>query len=96
MQTLILCPFLDLRVKGASNIIGDRSFSKNVSTVSKMGDLCIELFKENSIGTVIKHIPGHGLAKVDSHNFTPIVNKSIKHLKNMILVPLKRKIVFLL
>ena len=74
-------PVLDLRVKGASNIIGDRSFSKNVSTVSKMGDLCIELFKENSIGTVIKHIPGHGLAKVDSHNFTPIVNKSIKHLK---------------
>ena len=28
-------PVLDLRVKGASNIIGDRSFSKNVSTVSK-------------------------------------------------------------
>ena len=74
-------PVLDLRVKGASNIIGDRSFSRNVSTVSKMGDLCIKLFKENSIGTVIKHIPGHGLAKVDSHNFTPIVNKSIKHLK---------------
>ena len=74
-------PVLDLRVKGASNIIGDRSFSSNVNTVSKMGDLCIKLFKDNSIGTVIKHIPGHGLAKVDSHNFTPIVNQSIKHLK---------------
>jgi beta-N-acetylhexosaminidase len=36
-----------------------------------MGDLCIKLFQENSIGTIIKHIPGHGLAKVDSHNFTP-------------------------
>ncbi len=74
-------PVLDLRVKGASNIIGDRSFSKNVNTVSNMGDLCIKLFKDNSIGTVIKHIPGHGLAKVDSHNFTPIINKSIKYLK---------------
>ena len=68
-------PILDLRVKGASNIIGDRSFSKNRNTVSKIGDLCIKLFHKNSIGTVIKHIPGHGLAKVDSHNFTPIVNK---------------------
>ena len=84
-------PVLDLRVKGASNIIGDRSFSKNVSTVSKMGDLCIELFKENSIGTIIKHIPGHGLAKVDSHNFTPIVNKSIKHLKKYDFSTFKKK-----
>ena len=84
-------PVLDLRVKGASNIIGDRSFSKNVNTVSKMGDLCIELFKENSIGTVIKHIPGHGLAKVDSHNFTPIVNKSIKHLKKYDFSTFKKK-----
>ena len=84
-------PVLDLRVKGASKIIGDRSFSKNVSTVSKMGDLCIELFKENSIGTVIKHIPGHGLAKVDSHNFTPIVNKSIKHLKKYDFSTFKKK-----
>ena len=84
-------PVLDLRVKGASNIIGDRSFSSNVSTVSKMGDLCIKLFKENSIGTVIKHIPGHGLAKVDSHNFTPIVNKSIKHLKKYDFSTFKKK-----
>jgi beta-N-acetylhexosaminidase len=73
-------PILDLRVKGASNIIGDRSFSKNKNVVSKMGDLCIKLFHDNSIGAVIKHIPGHGLAKVDSHNFTPIVNKSLKYL----------------
>ena len=84
-------PVLDLRVKGASNIIGDRSFSSNVSTVSKMGDLCIKLFKENSIGTVIKHIPGHGLAKVDSHNFTPMVNKSIKHLKKYDFSTFKKK-----
>jgi len=84
-------PVLDLRVKGASNIIGDRSFSKNPNTVSKMGDLCIKLFKNNSIGTVIKHIPGHGLAKVDSHNFTPMVNKSIKHLKKYDFSTFKKK-----
>ena len=84
-------PVLDLRVKGASNIIGDRSFSSNVNTVSKMGDLCIKLFKDNSIGTVIKHIPGHGLAKVDSHNFTPIVNQSIKHLKKYDFSAFKKK-----
>ena len=84
-------PVLDLRIKGASNIIGDRSFSSNVNTVSKMGDLCIKLFKDNSIGTVIKQIPGHGLAKVDSHNFTPIVNQSIRHLKKYDFSTFKKK-----
>ena len=74
-------PVLDLRYKGSSKIIGDRSFSNNEKVVSKIGDICIKNFKENSIGTVIKHIPGHGLAKVDSHNFTPIVNKSLGYLK---------------
>ena len=84
-------PILDLRVKGASNIIGDRSFSKNKNTVSKIGDLCIKLFHKNSVGTVIKHIPGHGLAKVDSHNFTPIVKKSLKYLEKNDFYPFKNK-----
>ena len=88
-------PVLDLRVKGSSNIIGDRSFSQNKNTISKMGDLCIKLFHENSIGTVIKHMPGHGLAKVDSHNFTPIVKKSLKYLnKNDFSLFKKKKSIF--
>ena len=73
-------PVLDLRVKGASNIIGDRSFSKDPKIVSKIGDYCINFFHKNKIGTVIKHIPGHGLASVDSHNFTPLINKDNKYL----------------
>ena len=73
-------PVLDLRIKGASNIIGNRSFSKNPKIVSKIGDFCIKYFHENGIGTIIKHIPGHGLAKTDSHHFTPTVNKDLKYL----------------
>ena len=73
-------PVLDLRVKGASNIIGDRSFSADPKIVSKIGDHCIQYYHENGIGTVIKHIPGHGLAKVDSHKFTPIISKKKNYL----------------
>ena len=74
-------PVLDLKIKGASKVIGNRSFSGNPKIVSKIGDYCIQHFHANKIGTVIKHIPGHGLAKVDSHHFTPIVNKEIKFLQ---------------
>jgi len=73
-------PVLDLRLKGSSSIIGDRSFSRDPKTVSKIGDICIKNFHLNNIGTIIKHIPGHGLAKVDSHKLTPTVNKSLKYL----------------
>jgi beta-N-acetylhexosaminidase len=73
-------PVLDLRLKGSSSIIGDRSFSKDPKIVSKIGDICIKSFHLNNIGTVIKHIPGHGLAKVDSHKLTPVINKNLKYL----------------
>tara|TARA_B100001057_G_scaffold272151_1_gene272419 strand:+ start:2070 stop:3017 length:948 start_codon:yes stop_codon:yes gene_type:complete len=73
-------PVLDLRMKGSSNIIGDRSFSNNPRIVSKIGDYCINHYHRNRIATVIKHIPGHGLAKVDSHFFTPVVNKDLDYL----------------
>ena len=87
-------PVLDLRVKGSSNIIGDRSFSKNPKIVSKIGDFCIDYFHKNSIGTVIKHIPGHGLARVDSHNFTPIVKKNLNYLNKNDFVPFRNKKTF--
>ena len=66
-------PVLDLRHKGSSTVIGSRSFSKDPEIVSKIGDFSIDHYKKNSICTIIKHIPGHGLAKVDSHKYTPII-----------------------
>ncbi len=74
-------PVLDLRHPGGSNVIGNRSFSRNVKVVSQIGDFCIKNFEKNSIASVIKHVPGHGLAKVDSHNFTPVIKKSLSFLK---------------
>ena len=76
-------PVLDLKRSKHSKIIADRSFSSNSKDVSKIGDYCISEFSKRNIATVIKHIPGHGLAKVDSHKKTPIVReKKEKLLKN--------------
>ena len=33
-------------------------------------------FHNQRIGTIIKHIPGHGLAQKDSHKIKPIVKVS--------------------
>ena len=75
-------PVLDIKRKRSHNIIGNRSFSHNKNIISKLGKVCINLYKKNKIGTVIKHIPGHGLSNVDSHFSLPIVVRSKKFLLN--------------
>ena len=66
-------PVLDVRRKMSHRIIIDRSFSENSDLVTKLGNFCINLFENKKIATVIKHIPGHGISKIDSHYKTPIV-----------------------
>ena len=73
-------PVLDIMKKGSSNVIGNRSFSNKLLTVNKIGSYSIKMFHLNDIGTIIKHIPGHGEAKVDSHKSTPFVKKKINYL----------------
>lgn len=67
-------PVLDIRRKNAHHIIGNRSFSKSTEKVSILGKLWINQYKKNKIATVMKHIPGHGLSKYDSHFDTPRIN----------------------
>ncbi len=73
-------PVLDIFRSNFHQIIGDRSFSSDKKIVSKLGDICISTFHKNNIVTVIKHIPGHGFAKVDSHKKLPIINKNLDYL----------------
>ena len=84
-------PVLDVRNKKSHNIIGDRAFSTNPKIVSNIGDFCIKEFHKNNIGTVIKHIPGHGLAKVDSHKVTPLVKDKLKKLNKIDFFSFKNK-----
>ena len=73
-------PVLDVRRKNSHSVIGNRSFSTDPKIVSKIGNLCINLYEKNKIATVIKHIPGHGLAKRDSHYNRPTVKTKKKEL----------------
>ena len=73
-------PVLDIRRKYTHKIIVNRSFSSDSATVSKIGKLCIDLYKKNKIATVIKHIPGHGLSKCDSHYHLPVIKSKKREL----------------
>jgi|TARA_B110000914_G_C15461466_1_gene446094 beta-N-acetylhexosaminidase len=73
-------PILDLSQKKTHKIIGNRAYSNKIKSIRNLSKICIDTFKKNKISTVIKHIPGHGSATVDSHMKMPIVNKSHKFL----------------
>jgi len=73
-------PVLDITRGKTPNFIGSRSFSQNSESVSKLGKLCIDLYKKNRIASVVKHIPGHGMTKHDSHYKTPIITTNKKEL----------------
>tara|TARA_B100000579_G_scaffold364990_1_gene324149 strand:- start:272 stop:1222 length:951 start_codon:yes stop_codon:yes gene_type:complete len=73
-------PVLDIRRINSHKIIGDRSYSSDKKIVSKVGNICIKKFHSNRIATIMKHIPGHGLAKSDSHKKLPIINNKFEYL----------------
>ncbi len=73
-------PVLDILKKKTHKIIGNRSYSKKIEIIKELGLTCVNSYKKNKIGTVIKHIPGHGCASSDSHLVLPIVNDSYKKL----------------
>ena len=84
-------PVLDVRRKITHKVIGNRSFSTDPYLVSKLGKICINKFHENHIATVLKHIPGHGLSKFDTHKKLPIVNKNINDLNKIDFYPFKKQ-----
>jgi len=66
-------PLLDLRFAGAHDIIGDRALGDTVERVSSLGRAVCEGLLEGGVLPVVKHLPGHGRARVDSHLELPRV-----------------------
>jgi len=84
-------PVSDVKRKKSHKIIGSRAFSENPNEVSYLSKLCIENYKKNKIGTVIKHIPGIGLSNCDSHFKTPVIKLSKKDLIRKDFKPFKKQ-----
>jgi beta-N-acetylhexosaminidase len=71
--TVDCLPVLDLRVAGADVVIGDRAYGETPERVAELGRAACEGLLSGGVLPVIKHIPGHGRATVDSHVACPIV-----------------------
>jgi beta-N-acetylhexosaminidase len=67
-------PVLDLAVPGAHGVIGDRAYGPTPEQVACLGRAVAEGYMAGGVLPIIKHIPGHGRASVDSHLELPVVS----------------------
>lgn len=82
-------PVLDLSIPGAHDIIGDRAFSKDPAMIGRLGRASCDGFMTAGVVPVIKHIPGHGRARSDSHVSLPVVDTPVDALRAADFVPFK-------
>jgi beta-N-acetylhexosaminidase len=71
--TVDCLPVLDIPAAGADPVIGDRAYGDAPESVAMLGRAACEGLLEGGVLPVIKHIPGHGRATVDSHLALPQV-----------------------
>src|SRR5262249_29144745 len=67
-------PGLALPAADADPVIGDRAYGGDPARVARLGRACCEGMLAGGVLPVIKHIPGHGRARVDSHRALPVVD----------------------
>ena len=71
--TLVCAPVLDLRIPGAHDVVGDRSYGGDPRQVAVLGRAAADGMLVAGVQPVAKHAPGHGRALVDSHLALPSV-----------------------
>jgi beta-N-acetylhexosaminidase len=74
-------PLLDVRQEGASDIIGDRALGSEPMQVAALGRAVLDGMGSAGVVGIVKHMPGHGRALVDSHKELPVVTASADELE---------------
>lgn len=69
-------PLLDVRQPGAHDVIGDRALGREPLRVAALGRSVLQGLARAGVAGIVKHMPGHGRAGVDSHKELPTVTAS--------------------
>lgn len=87
-----LAPTIDVNNNAKNPVIGLRSFSSDPNIVAELSTAMINGIKSQNVIAVAKHFPGHGDTAIDTHLGLASVDKSMKELEDMELLPFKKAI----
>jgi beta-N-acetylhexosaminidase len=87
--TVDCMPVLDLPAEDADPVIGDRAYGSDPDRVARLARAVCEGLLDGAVLPVIKHIPGHGRARVDSHEACPQVETAFDELSRTDFAPFR-------
>ena len=82
-----LAPCLDIAKDPGATFLGKRIISSDADVAARIGVACIEGLHDGGCLSIVKHFPGHGATAADSHESTPVVQKSLDSLRLYELLP---------
>lgn len=82
-----LAPCLDIAKDPGETFLGKRIISSDPDVTARIGVACIEGLHDGGCLSIVKHFPGHGATTADSHESTPVVQKSLDSLRMYELAP---------
>ncbi len=85
-------PVLDICRFEEKHAIGDRAYAKTKEEVSKYALIVMKEMQKQGIIPVVKHFPGHGLTKKDSHFQIPKITAKIEQLEQEDMLPFEKAI----
>jgi beta-N-acetylhexosaminidase len=67
-------PIADVPVPGGDVVIGDRAYGNEPGKVAAIAAAIAQGLQAGGVLPVLKHLPGHGRARTDSHHHLPVVD----------------------
>ncbi|MBR3152979.1 MAG: beta-N-acetylhexosaminidase [Clostridia bacterium] len=87
-----IAPVLDIQRFKDNHPIGDRCYGKNKRDVCLYGVEAMKQMQKNGLISVIKHFPGHGATRKDSHYGLPRIARKIERIENDDIAPFKKAV----
>ncbi|MET9337565.1 glycoside hydrolase family 3 protein [Nonomuraea sp. NPDC003804] len=89
---LDMAPDADVNTADDNPVIGTRSFGNDTALVARHTVAAVQGLQSVNVAACVKHFPGHGATRVDSHLAVPVVDVSLDVLRERELVPFQAAI----
>jgi beta-N-acetylhexosaminidase len=87
--TVTCAPVLDVSFPDTADVIGERAFASDPAVIAELARAFCDGLLAGGVLPVIKHMPGHGRATVDSHLEVPRVTATAEALRETDFVPFR-------
>jgi beta-glucosidase-like glycosyl hydrolase len=84
---MLLGPVADVNSDPLNPVIGTRSFGEEAGAVSSLVSAAVSVSRREGLLTCLKHFPGHGPSRVDSHLELPVLGATLDELKKRDIPP---------